>query len=182
MGDIQTPQPVLLLAAIFSKHDDAFEWAKRRAVERWGPIALSSPVFKFDFTTYYEAEMGDGLRKMFIAMEQLMDPAELPSRKIESNQWECDYAASSEVAEPRPLNVDPGYLTEAKLVLATTKDRDHRLYLSDGIYAEGTLFYHHGAWQERPWTYPDYRDESYHAFFSLCRKYLRERMRSAERS
>jgi hypothetical protein len=67
-------------------------------------------------------------------------------------------------------------LTEAKLVLATTKDRDHRLYLGRGIFAEVTLYYQRTAgWQTREWTYPDYRSAAYQAFFQQCRDYLRRK-------
>jgi hypothetical protein len=82
--------------------------------------------------------------------------------------------------ESRPLNLDPGYLTEAKLVLASTKDRDHRVYLDRGIYAEVTLHYQRGrGWQPRPWTYPDYRSEPYLQFFTRCRQYLRKHKHAA---
>ena len=97
----------------------------------------------------------------------------LPEWKLASNQWEIDYQQLGRHPEPRPLNLDPGYLTEAKLVLATTKDRDHRLYLSRGIFAEVTLHFHRGTWEARPWTYPDYQRADYHEFFLRCREYLR---------
>ena len=64
-----------------------------------------------------------------------------------------------------------------KLVLATTKDRDHRLYLGEGIYAEVTLHYQGGAWRARPWTYPDCARGDYHEFFLRCREHLRGRQR-----
>ena len=32
-----------------------------------------------------------------------------------------------------------------------------------------------GAWQARPWTYPDYQRADYHQFFGRCREYLRRR-------
>ena len=109
--------------------------------------------------------MGADLRKCFFAFERLIDPADLVDVKHQTNAWEGEYQQQSDWPEERPLNLDPGYLTEAKLVLATTKDRDHRLYLDRGIFAEGTLFFHHGKWETRPWTYPDYQREDYHAFF-----------------
>ena len=57
----------------------------------------------------------------------------------------------------------------------TTKDRDHRLYLGDGIYGEVTLFYQlPGRWVSSRWTYPDYKLEEFHRFFFTCRDYLRE--------
>ena len=73
------------------------------------------------------------------------------------------------------LGFDPGYLTEAKLILASTKDRDHRIYLDRGIFAENTLYFHAGSWQKRPWTYPDYQRADYHQFLLRCREYYRAR-------
>ena len=73
---------------------------------------------------------------------------------------------------PRHLNLDRGYLTPAKLVLASTKDHAHRIYLRDGIFAEVTLVYRQRKWQPLEWTYPDYRRDDYQAFFTQCREWL----------
>ena len=78
--------------------------------------------------------------------------------------------ADAQYAVPRPINIDPGYVTPAKLVLATTKDRAHRIYLGRGIYAEVTLTYAKKAFQSMPWTYPDYRSEPYRRFFEQVRR------------
>ena len=179
MAQIEPHRPVLLILAAFSRYDKALDWARRTAEAAWGSIALESERFAHRETSYYDATMGTDLRKTFFAFERSLDPAELAVRKLASNQWETDYAALGLHPEPRPLNLDPGYLTEAKLVLATTKDRDHRLYLSQGIYAEVTLHFQRGAWQSRPWTYPDYQRADYHAFFLRCREYLRQRQASS---
>ena len=80
---------------------------------------------------------------------------------------------AAELPVARPLNLDPGYLTEAKLVLASTKDHAHRIYLSQGIYAEVTLSYRRGRWRHHDWTYPDYQRGDYQAFFDQCRDYFR---------
>jgi hypothetical protein len=175
MGEPHRHAPVLLLLAAFSRHDAALDWALRRAVECWGPIALRSDRFDFLETRYYESAMGPDLKKVLVVFSELMDPADLPRFKLQSNHWEQQYAAESGMAEPRPLNLDPGYLTEAKLVLASTKDRDHRIYLAEGVFAENTLFYRGGAWQSRPWTYPDYQRADYHQFLERCREYYRQR-------
>jgi hypothetical protein len=101
--------------------------------------------------------------------------------KRQTNDWELEYARQGGHAEPRPLNLDPGYLTLAKLVLASTKDHAHRLYLARGIYAEVTLSYKDRQWQPHPWTFPDYRRVDYQAFFDRCRNLLHARERE-ERS
>ena len=81
--------------------------------------------------------MGTDLKKQFLAFERLIDPAALADIKRQTNDWEAEYAALGRHAEPRPLNLDPGYITPAKLVLASTKDHAHRIYLRDGIYRRG---------------------------------------------
>lgn len=178
MGEVIGQRPVLLIAAVFSRHESALAWARARFEREWGAIALESLRFEHRETTYYEASMGPDLQKMFFAAESLIDPGQLPVLKLQANAWEEEYRELGQHAEARPLNIDPGYLTEAKLVLASTKDRDHRIYLSQGIFAEVTLHYARGGWQTRPWTYPDYQRADYHAFFTRCREYLRQRYRA----
>lgn len=174
MGQIQPTSPVMLILGAFSRYPAALAWARQRAEETFGPISLTSEVFSFTDTAYYERSMGGGLSKIFFAFENRIDPAALIEAKLLTNDWEAEFQAANTYPEPRPLNLDPGYLTAAKLVLATTKARDHRLYLGRGIYAEVTLHYRRGAgWQPWEWTYPDYRSPAYHAFFDRCRQHLR---------
>jgi hypothetical protein len=175
LGHINEPERVLLLLVAFSRHAAALDWARSRAVGEWGAVALESPRFSFEETAYYEPTMGAGLVKCFWAFEELIDPAALVECKLLTNDWEAQYASEGGHAEPRPLNLDPGYLTLAKLVLASSKDHAHRLYLSRGIHAEVTLFYRHGQWQPREWTFPDYRRADYRQFLTECREYLRRR-------
>jgi len=79
------------------------------------------------------------------------------------------------------VNLDPGYVTPAKLVLASCKDYTHRAYLARGVYAEPTLAYTGGRWQAHPWTYPDYRTAEYHAFFDRLRDRLLAARKEARR-
>lgn len=175
MGECASHPPVLLVVAAFSRHDAALDWARQRAEFEWGPTALVSDRFAFTETDYYAPTMGSDLRKTFMAFQRLVDPASLAQRKCMTNQWELDYAAEALHDDLRPLNLDPGYLTLGKLVLATTKDRDHRIYLNQGIFAEVTIGYRRGeGWCGRPWTYPDYLRADFHEFFDRCRAYLRQ--------
>lgn len=180
MGEPRPHPPVLLLLAAFSRHESALAWARHRATTAWGPLWQASPVFDFVQTDYYNATMGPGLKKILLAFEHLIDPAQLVAHKHQTNRWEQEYAQQHPAAETRPLNLDPGYLSEAKLVLATTKDRNHRLYLEQGIFAEVTLHYQrkHG-WSPQPWTYADYRLPAYHEFFDRCRQFLRSRIHAS---
>ncbi len=173
MGEINNPKPALLILAAFSRREETLAWAERRAVEHFGPLHAKSPVFEFTETDYYQASMGSELKKQFFVFQSPIDPGSLPDIKRKTNVWELECAAKGGHDDPRPLNLDPGYLTLAKLVLASTKDHAHRIYLRDGIYAEVTLNYRSGGWQPSDWTYPDYRREDFQQFFSQCRQAIR---------
>ncbi len=182
MGDLRRVEPVLPITAAFSHHDAALDWARERTAQAWGPVALESPRFEFAETDYYRPTMGGPIQIVFWAFERLVDPGTLPEIKLQANAWEAEYAGLGWHGEPRPLNLDPGYITSAKLVLASTKDHAHRIYLSRGIFAEVTLYYKDRSWQHREFTFPNYRRPDYQAFFSQCRDYLREALRHRDLS
>jgi hypothetical protein len=169
--------PAIFFMAVTSRHAAALDWATQRACELWGPLAPESARFDFVETDYYANTMGSDLKKQFLAGSRLVDPADLAGWKLQTNDWEAAYASMANHAEPRPLNLDPGYLTSAKLVLASTKDHSHRVYLGRGIYAEVTLYFKAGRWQHREWTYPDYRRDDFQAFFAGLRDDLLRRAR-----
>ncbi len=175
MGEAHSHPPVMLLLAAFSRHNDALAWAHNACHAAWGELAFVSPAFDFSETDYYRASMGEGLKKQFFTFQKFVDPAKLVDFKLQTNQWEMEYAALGRHAESRPLNLDPGYLTLAKLVLASTKDHSHRLYLGRGIHAEITLTYRSGGWQPHEWTYPDYRRADFQEFFTQCREEFKRR-------
>jgi hypothetical protein len=172
MGEVHPPSPVLLLIAATSRYTDALELGREQCEARFGAVRSVSPAFDFTETSYYAAEMGANLKKQFWAFDEI-DPGRLAAIKLQTNMWEAEYAALRRHPEPRPLNLDPGYLTLAKLVLASTKDHAHRIYLRDGIYAEVTLSYRRGGWHPFEWTYPDYRRVDFQQFFTRCRELLR---------
>lgn len=158
----------LLLVAAFTRHADGFAWARDRLQSTHGPVSRESDEFPFDQTAYYEASMGTGLRKRLWAFGPI-DAATLPDVKRATIALEAEYAAVAGHPEPRPLNLDPGYLDLGKLVLASTKDHAHRVYLRDGIFAEVTLSYQQGAFRPWPWTYADYRLDAVLAFLRAAR-------------
>lgn len=176
MGSISKPKPVVLFTAISSADEKAIRWGREALEDRWGPIELQSSIFNFDQTKFYQKQMGDDLRKQFVAFKNLVDPAFIVDAKLFSNQLEQEYREIAATELNRPINIDPGYVTEAKLVLATTKDRDHRIYLDRGILAEITSYYQGHHWQTSRWTYPDYNTPLCHQFLTQCRDYLRKHM------
>ncbi len=173
MAKPKPPQAAVQIVAIFSRYESVLDWAMQKISDQWGEFGLVSPRFDHNETNYYEAEMGTGLRKQFLVLASRYDPAWLPQSKLQSNAWEEELAASQSTVETRPLNIDPGYLTLTKLVLASAKDRAHRIYLRDGIYAEECLYYLDQRWNSRPWTYPDYQREDFQRFFTAARVFLK---------
>jgi len=165
---------VLLLCAVVSRYDCAIEWAQEKVVDGWGTIRLESDRFEYNETKYYESTMGLDLKKQFFVVGGFYDPQRLPKTKLQSNAWEDELSSRGEYPEARPVNIDPGYLTLTKLVLASAKDRAHRIYIADGIYGEECLYYLDHRWQSRPWTYPDYQRADFQAFFVDARELLRE--------
>ena len=174
MGEARTPDKVLRILAAFSQDEEALDWALQHAEGVWGKTALRSEIFQFVETDYYTASMGSPLLKTFWAFERPANAEELALWKQQTNDWEIDFAQSNAADVTRPLNLDPGYLTLGKLVLASTKDHAHRIYLRNGIYAEVTLGYRNRRWQHWEWTYPDYRRQDVQSFFEACRDYLRK--------
>jgi len=173
MGSIHSPQPVLLFMAVFSSDSTAFDWVRQRAEAQWGPLALESEPFPFEtFTDYYAKTMGEILPKRLWAFENLVSPGILSQAKCLTNRWEEEFKSISDHPVERPLNIDPGYIDLGKFILASTKDHAHRIYLSDGIFAETTLMYTHKNWKPLPWTYPDYQSAGYQKFLTQCREYL----------
>jgi hypothetical protein len=166
--------------AVFSALDTAFDWTLQRAEEAFGSVALRSEPFPFEhFTDYYAPSMGAKLPKELWGFQNPIAPCRLAEIKCRTNLWEEEFAETAEAKAAglkRPLNVDPGYIELGKLILASTKNHAHRIYLSDGIFAETTLMYTQKHWQALPWSYPDYQSPEYQMFLTQCRDLLKTRL------
>ncbi|RKY62700.1 MAG: DUF4416 domain-containing protein [Candidatus Latescibacterota bacterium] len=172
MGKPKLPEPVVLVVAVTAQNREILNRAKGELEGLFGPVAMESPVFPFDFTRYYEDEMGPELIKQFAAFKRPFRPDDLASIKLLTNSLEDHMALNKDGRRFRRANIDPGYLALSKLVLATTKDYAHRIYIGKGIYAEVTLIFRKGMWQPLEWTYPDYRTDLALDFFGKVRKHL----------
>jgi len=179
MGAVKKHPPCRQIIAAFSKYESALDRLWQRVSTELSPIAILSPCFPFTESSYYRSTMGDPLHKQIAMLSEWYDPAELATHKLLSHQWETESAQGNHSDVQRPLNIDPGYMSMTKLVLASTKNREHRLYLRDGIYAEVTLAFRDQQWVPLPWTYPDYQREDFRVFFHECRRHLAKSVASA---
>ncbi len=166
MGQIKNPKKVKLIIGFIFNQEKARERAKEILEKRFGRIDFTSETLLFTHTDYYEKEFGIGLKREFIAFKRLILPSSLPEIKIIANRIEKKLSQNHK----RLVNIDPGYLDLAKLVLASTKDFMHRIYLNKGVYAEITLSYQAKAFKSWDWTYPDYRTDKYAAIFNQIRE------------
>lgn len=159
MGETATFEPAVLFVGLLYPAADpgAAEDAWARLASRWGPDGFRSPEIPFTLSPYYDQELGTPILRSLRCFREPVDPSLLPEAKLFTNQVESDLSRDGR----RRVNLDPGLLFPSRLILATTKDRAHRIPLRDGIFAELTLLYEHGAWKSLPWTYPDYRTPEY---------------------
>jgi hypothetical protein len=175
MGQIRARPPLVLpIFAAFAQSDALLDLLPQLLADHFGPVDLVSFRFEFFETDYYAASMGERLRKQFFTLCELRAADFLPDFKNRSNQIETLVCENHAGPSARPLNLDPGYLDFGKLVLATTKDHAHRIYLGRGIFGEVTLAFRDQAWHPWPWTYPDYKREDVRQFFKMARERYRE--------
>jgi hypothetical protein len=174
MAEAGRPSLVKLLAgAIFADEGILFQ-AEKNLRRRFGPIDFKSQAVPFNFTQYYAKEMGDNLWRCFFSFQRLILPGALADIKRYTNSLEKRLSRGHKgrgisFGQRRRINLDPGYISLAKLVLASCKDYAHRIYLKKGVYAEVTLHFENGHFQAYPWTYPDYQSQSYLQSFNQIR-------------
>ena len=165
MGKITRVKPVKLIIGFIFKEEITFKKAKRILTGKFGKIDFESEDIPFNFTDYYRPEFGENLKRAFVSFRKLIHPKHLPLVKVMTNGIEEKLS----LGKKRLINIDPGYLDLAKLVLASTKDYAHRVYLDKGIFAEITLSFKGNSFRAKEWTYPDYRTEGYIMIFNKIR-------------
>ncbi len=151
----RTPPDAKLVVGLFTSDKDLAEPVARDLERLFGPVDMVGRWIPFDFTGYYEKEMGGPLYRRMFSFEKTVGQDELADIKTRTNEIEKKYLDGGN----RRVNVDPGILTLERFVLATGKNFAHRIYLKNGIFADLTLIYSKGGFRELPWTYPDYKDE-----------------------
>lgn len=172
MAVIRTPKKEKIIAGFIYSSDDDYRSAAGILAEKFGAIDFDSLEKRFEHTDYYEDEMGKGLKRRFVSFAGLADPGELSAIKIFTNGVEEKFLF--EGTSRRRVNIDPGLLSEPKLVLASTKNFTHRIYIGSSIWAEVTLRYIGDSYTTLEWTYPDYAKKETIAFFNAVRKEYRK--------
>jgi len=170
--DIQQPQSMALICAIMARDQHLLEQARDQLETRLGPIHRQGPIYPFDYTTYYAAEMGANLIKQLIWFRQPVDPAVLPGTKQQTMEIERELAEKTADKIGRRVNIDPGLVSIESLVLASTKYSGHRICIAPGLYAETTLLFKKGRYSPFEWTYLDYQTDTVQEFLQTIRTHL----------
>ena len=158
---------LLVVGVLYS--DEAREGrAREMLASMYGPPEELTEPEEFFWTDYYQLEMGRPIFRRYLVFRTLFDPARLAAIKIETNGIETSLAENGK----RCVNLDPGMLGAGRFCLATTKDRAHRIPLSEGIYTELTLIFQKGQFHSLPWTYPDWASEPVRDMLARWRKRL----------
>jgi hypothetical protein len=177
MGKPREPLPVKLFMSLIIKEENVCHQAMDALKIDFGEMDLVSEQLPFDFTDYYTPEMGANLFRRLITFAPLVSRGSLPDIKLTTNRLEETFSDSG---GKRRINIDPGYLSQAHIILATTKGYAHRPYLAKGIYADLTLIYRNKSFQPLDWTYPDYRQKRTVQLFNEIRMRYVEKLKEVE--
>ncbi len=152
MGRPSVPEKAILFNAILYRDEEVMAKVMPVLIREFGESLYEAGPFEWNYSDYYRDEMGDGLKRIFIFHKKEFDPSFLSVTKLKTNGIEDDFRLDSK----RRVNIDPGYITLSKVVLATTKNYSHRIYLGNGIYGEVTLYFMDGTYRPHLFTYRDY--------------------------
>jgi hypothetical protein len=173
MSSPHLAEDVKLISSLFSPKNEIIHHAIADLEKIFGPTDWSSPEILFDRTKYYAKEMGWPLYRRFVSFKKLIRPEDIVERKLSTNDVEKRYLQDGS----RGINIDPGYISLERLILATGKNYTHRIYLSKGIYADLTLIFHRGSFRALEWTYKDYASPEVIEFFNGVRQRYKDQIR-----
>lgn len=180
MGEAKLPAYSKLIIGLIYHKDSIKDKAQDALKNKFGGIDFVSKPLDFDYTDYYYLELGKPLKRLFISFKRLLREDALPEIKIWTNKLERRFSLSGGAA--RLINIDPGFLSLGKLILATTKDQQHRIYLGKGIFAEVTLFFRDKTFRPWDWTYLDYKAKDYIDIFNSIRLNYLQQLRASGRA
>ncbi|MEN6615739.1 MAG: DUF4416 family protein [Syntrophorhabdus sp.] len=166
MGKIRKPTKVKIFASIIFQEGVDLDAVIANLVQAIGPVEEMTPATLFTHTTYYDREMGHGLKRFFVLFEPLIERDILSDIKIITNEIEDSHSRN----DLRTVNIDSGYIALEHVILATTKGYAHRLYIGKGIHGDLTLMYLSGSYRTLEWTYPDYAEPDTVALFNRWRE------------
>jgi len=181
VGKLFQPKPAKLIISMFTSDKNLFGLYKEELIKRFGEVDIESNIQPFDFTDYYEKEFGKKLIQKLFSFSTLVRQDELAEIKIITNKLENKTIdkniTKNRTHHKRRINLDPGYITLNKYILASTKNGPSRIYLNQGIYAEITLRFINKSFVPCEYTYPNYKTDEYINFLNAVRQKYKLQLR-----
>jgi hypothetical protein len=177
MSTPKEAKKVKLISSLFSPEEELIGMVIKQMEGYFGPVEWISEKLFFKRTRYYAEEMGWPLYRRFTSFSRLIPPDSIADIKLMTNRIENEHL----VDDRRRINIDPGYISLERLVLATGKNYIHRIYLKKGLYADLTLIFHAGTFKPLAWTYPDYANEKVIGYFNMVRNGYLQHLREEEK-
>ncbi|MBW2984684.1 DUF4416 family protein [Candidatus Woesearchaeota archaeon] len=150
-----------LLIAVMYSDKETCDKAVAELKNLFGDIDSESPGYNFNFTTYYEKEMGAGLKKKFISFKKTTTNEELAEIRTATGKIEDKFRINGK----RTINIDPGYISKEGVFMASLKNRQFKTGIGDGIFLHKILGFEHGKIIEFNHTFADYKLKQNQDFF-----------------
>ncbi len=170
MGTIRPPERAILFIAMLLSDEGILEKVRPVLVRDFGEILHETQPQDWNWSDYYSDELGASIKRSFLFFKTPIDSSTISDIKLRTNEIEKGLSINGK----RRVNLDPGYMTLSKVVLASTKNYCHRIYLGKGIYAEITLYYSRGSFKPHLFTYRDYAQPDTIALFNNVRNLIKQ--------
>jgi len=184
VGRLFLPKPAKLIISMFTSDKCIFSLYKEELIKRFGEVDIESDIQLFNFTDYYEEEFGKNLMQKIFSFSTLIKIGEFAEIKIITNSIEKNFKneniKNNTTYPKRKINLDPGYITLDKYILASTKNGPSRIYLKQGIYAEITLRFINKSFVTCEYTYPNYKTNEYINYLNLVRHKYKLQLREKQ--
>lgn len=169
MARNQKPAPGRLIVSVIYSSMDALADSLTLLEKKYGRVQCETLEIPCCNSKAYSEEMGENLLRRFISFEKNIDRANLVELKTVCDKIEMQLSDVVDDFNFRTVNLDPGILTPANIVIASHHETNYNIYIKDGVFAEIALIYGRGKYLRLPWTNSDYYDEEAIFFFTRVR-------------
>lgn len=169
MARVQKPPAGKAIVSIIYSSMDALADAVKVIEKKLGRVAFETIEIPCSKPEIYREEMGDTLLRRFYSFERETPREALVELKHVCHKIEPLFADNVDDFCFRTVNIDPGIVTPASVIMASHKEYNHSVYLRDGVFAELTLVHARGRFVRLPWTDMDFCHEEAIGFFDRVR-------------
>jgi hypothetical protein len=162
-------QPIKYFAVIMTRRTDLLPVVLKKLGRYFGKSDYISEWFDFIYTSFYEPEMGQNLKRCIVSFAKNLPPEILPKSK----KWTAKVENKFRQNGKRQINIDAGYMDFGKVVLASGKTGGHKISLTKNCYADMIMDYQKGSFHPMPWCFPDFASGVYNKALIEIRSLLK---------